>query len=348
MELIKARFEQMALDEAAKAGTSTSGKLPQPSRLPRPSVVALEEDAARLEEGEQLVFAPISLSPAARPPAVVVPEAAAAAQPSPAAAASGGGADAGASSPAGVEALALPQPPLSVTGKSGLVYTGWSTGRPHWRPRRWAIYLSESSTFETLALLTILTNCVTMAADYPIDLDGTPKKELLELLDMIFLGIYTFEMAVKMLAFGVHCGEGSYWFNGWAIFEGFIVFVSWTPFLPIPSMPKALQSVLRAFRALRVLRALFIIPGMKALVSSTLQCIPALAAVSSLWALVIWLMSIVGVQLFKGALHPRCALPGFESPPPSRFCVRRWRDGARPWAIGTQTRSSPWTTSAGC
>ena len=34
-------------------------------------------------------------------------------------------------------------------------------------------------------------------------------------------------MAIKMIAFGVHCGEGSYWFNGWAIFEGFIVCVSW-------------------------------------------------------------------------------------------------------------------------
>ena len=70
------------------------------------------------------------------------------------------------------------------------------------------------------------------------------------------------------------CGEGGYWCNGWAIFEGFIVFISWTPFLPLPTMPKSLMSVLRAFRALRVLRALFIIPGMKELIGSALQCIP--------------------------------------------------------------------------
>ena len=57
-------------------------------------------------------------------------------------------------------------------------------------------------------------------------------------------------MAVKMVAMGVHCGHGSYWDNSWAIFEGFIVFISWTPFLPIPSMPHALSSSLRACRAL--------------------------------------------------------------------------------------------------
>ena len=196
-----------------------------------------------------------------------------------------------------VSELKKPNPPQMVRGKSGLVYAGWSTGRPGWLLRRKAIELTESHTFEMFALATILANCVTMAADYPIDVDGTPKRAFLEACDIVFLGIYTFEMLVKMTAFGVHCGEGAYWFNGWAIFEGFIVFISWTPILPLPTMPKSLMSVLRSFRALRVLRALFIIPGMKDLVGSTLESIPALASVTTLWVLVVWLMSIIGVQV---------------------------------------------------
>ena len=72
--------------------------------------------------------------------------------------------------------------------------------------------------------------------------DAEPEKEFLELCDAVFLGIYSVEMLVKVIAYGVHCGEGSYWFNGWAIFEGFIVFVSWTPFLPLPTLPHSLQS----------------------------------------------------------------------------------------------------------
>ena len=57
-----------------------------------------------------------------------------------------------------------------------------------------------------------------------------------------------------------------------------------------------------------MLRALFIIPGLAALIESTLQALPALASVGALWALVIWMMMITGVQLFKGSLHTRCVL----------------------------------------
>ena len=63
--------------------------------------------------------------------------------------------------------------PCEVRGAGGDIYTGWSTGRPHTCVRRWAIFLKESSAFETLALGTILANCITMAADYPIDVEGT-------------------------------------------------------------------------------------------------------------------------------------------------------------------------------
>merc|ERR1712185_667849 len=100
-----------------------------------------------------------------------------------------------------------------------------------------------------------------------------------------------------MVAFGVtHCDASSWWHNGWALFEGIVVLVSWTPFLPIPTLPKGLLSILRAMRSLRVLRALFIIPGMKELIQSTMSAIPALASVTALWLLVIWMFAIVGVQ----------------------------------------------------
>ena len=44
----------------------------------------------------------------------------------------------------------------------------------------------------------------------------------------------------------------------------------------------------------------------------------------------------------------RCCRIRATSLPPSRCCAWRWSYGARPTAIGTQTRSIPWTNSAGC
>jgi hypothetical protein len=175
-----------------------------------------------------------------------------------------------------------------------------------------AIFLTESKSFEMVSLATICINCVVMAMDYPVAPGGPPNpaQEFLEECDRVFLVLYTAEMLLKMTAFGVmHLDATSWWCNKWALFEGIIVLISWTPFLSfLPTIPHGVLSVLRAMRSLRVLRALFIIPGMKELISSTLEAVPALASVAALWGLVIWMMSITGVQLFKGALHARCAL----------------------------------------
>ena len=175
-----------------------------------------------------------------------------------------------------------------------------------------AIFLTESRTFEMVSLATICVNCVVMALDYPVAPGGPPNpaQELLEECDRVFLVLYTAEMLLKMTAFGVgHLDATSWWMNRWALFEGIIVLISWTPFLSfLPTIPHGILSVLRAMRSLRVLRALFIIPGMKELIGSTLEAVPALASVAALWGLVIWMMSIAGVQLFKGTLHKRCAL----------------------------------------
>ena len=64
-------------------------------------------------------------------------------------------------------------------------------------------------------------------------------------------------------------------------------------------------------RVLRFLRALKMVPGMPALVESLLEVF-LLASVSVLTGFVFVVFGIVGIELFKGALHHRCALPGFE------------------------------------
>ena len=43
-----------------------------------------------------------------------------------------------------------------------------------------------------------------MAADWPIDEPGSSKRKILEACDGVFLAIYTAEMLVKIIAYGVH------------------------------------------------------------------------------------------------------------------------------------------------
>lgn len=78
-------------------------------------------------------------------------------------------------------ALATSNPPQVAQGPSGWVYHSTSLGclRPHHFPRRIAINVVESGPFDPLILITIMSNCTTMAWSSPMDEPGTWKQDFL-------------------------------------------------------------------------------------------------------------------------------------------------------------------------
>ena len=97
-------------------------------------------------------------------------------------------------------------------GRFGRVYSHLSCCwlRPSDEPRRWAILLVESRWMDPIVLMIILLNCFTLAWESPLDLPGTWKAMLIEELEWVFLWIFTLEMLLKMLAFGVWSSKNSY------------------------------------------------------------------------------------------------------------------------------------------
>ena len=67
------------------------------------------------------------------------------------------------------------------------------------------------------------------------------------------------------------------------------------------------MSAIRSVRALRPLRALKRVPGMPVLIGSILQSLPALGNVAALSGFLFLIFGIIGMNLFRGALHYRCA-----------------------------------------
>ena len=159
--------------------------------------------------------------------------------------------------------------------------------------------------------MTIVLNCVTMAMESPVNEKGTEQEQLLTQLDLIFLLVYSVELLLKAVAYGIGCAPGCFFVDPWAVFEGLIVIISWVPYV-FPSDQHGLQTAVRAFRALRVVLALLIVPGMKSLINAVLHSIPALASVATLAGFLLLTMGITGVQFFKGVLHRRCATAGIE------------------------------------
>jgi hypothetical protein len=161
-----------------------------------------------------------------------------------------------------------------------------------------------------IILLTILANCCTMAWQSPMDPCCTPKEDFINLCEWIYLYIFTFELMVKILAYGFLLHPGAYLRDAWCQLDFVVVSLAWMPIL-FPSMGN--YSVIRSVRALRPLRALKRVPGMPQMIAALMSAFPKLANVLALCAFIFLVFGIVGMELFKGALRSRCyAL----SPPP--------------------------------
>ena len=92
-------------------------------------------------------------------------------------------------------------------------------------------------------------------------------------------------------------------------------------------------------RALRPLRALRSLPGMPPLVQSILYSLPKLGNVVMLCAMLFVVAGTVGVELFMGALHYRCAAPGFDEAAASAA------SSSLPWGVDEQ---SPYARMHAC
>jgi hypothetical protein len=104
-------------------------------------------------------------------------------------------------------------------GRSGRkYYSSGSSISPYTQPRALAISIVESPVFEMFVNLVIVANCGCMAWDAP---SGIPpdQQKLIDDLDLAFLRIFTLEMVLRIFAYGLHCGQGGYLSDKWAVSE---------------------------------------------------------------------------------------------------------------------------------
>ena len=127
-----------------------------------------------------------------------------------------------------VSALSTSNPPAVVKGESGWIYHSTSLGclKPYHLPRRMAINVVESAVFDPFILLTIMVNCTTMAWSSPMDPPGTQKQEILAVLEWVYLYIFTFELTMKIIAYGFFFHKNSYLRDAWCQLDFVVVSAS--------------------------------------------------------------------------------------------------------------------------
>ena len=104
-----------------------------------------------------------------------------------------------------------------VRGPSGWLYDELSLGiwPPYEQPRRTCIHIIEFPGFETFIALTIFCNVATMAIQSPLDPPGTQRANFIDMLESVYLAIFTTELCLKVVAYGFVGHSHAYLRNSW-------------------------------------------------------------------------------------------------------------------------------------
>uniref|UniRef100_A0A915I6P9 Ion transport domain-containing protein n=1 Tax=Romanomermis culicivorax TaxID=13658 RepID=A0A915I6P9_ROMCU len=136
-----------------------------------------------------------------------------------------------------------------------------------------------------------------------------------------FMGIFTIECLLKIVAFGFILHKNSYLRSAWNILD-FIVVVSGIITAFPTGAPKSEGAVdeggglnLRIFRAVRVLRPLKLVsgvPSLQVVLKSILCAMAPLLQIAILVLFAIVVFAIVGLDFYKGAFHATCYITGTD------------------------------------
>lgn len=173
--------------------------------------------------------------------------------------------------------------------------------------RRLLLLIVENSLFDRFILLCILVNCVFLAIDDDPP-SGSYKANLLWTSELIFNIIYSIEMIIKLISWGLlFSGPYSYLRSPWNILDAVVVCGGWinTAFAQKGSSS---ISALRSLRLLKPLKAISSVPGMKVQVKALLSSIPSLLNVLALMTFLLFVFGILGMQLMGGKLRYRCVI----------------------------------------
>lgn len=132
----------------------------------------------------------------------------------------------------------------------------------------------------------IAVNAVMMGiATFDFVTENPSTDSAFELVDLIFLIIFTIELAFQLIYHGA-----ALFLDGWLVFDFIIIVVSWS-FSSV--------QIIRAFRIFRALRLITRVKVMKNLVLAVFSVMPRMAAIGLLLMLIFYIFAVMMTQLFK-------------------------------------------------
>ena len=161
--------------------------------------------------------------------------------------------------------------------------------------------------FDRAVLALICLSSITLAMDRPDLPDATV--DMLYYSDVVFTALFSVEVVVKLVTYGVVLHPGAYFRSTWNVLDFVVVAASITNI----AASQLEISWLKAFRMLRALRPLRMVSrneGMKIICNALLLSLRTIANVGVVLCFVWFMFALMGVQLFKGKMY-HCSDPDF-------------------------------------
>jgi len=152
--------------------------------------------------------------------------------------------------------------------------------------------------WDNFSLLIIISNSILILISQPND-PNSPSNQT----DTAYLFIYTFEMILKIFAFGFVFNEGSYLRDSWNVLDFGIITIGLVSFAisvsAISGNSATLSGLtgLRAFRILRPLRTVKKIPGLRSIMSTLFESMGALGDTVIVLLFFFLIFAIAGLQV---------------------------------------------------
>ncbi|XP_048587790.1 voltage-dependent P/Q-type calcium channel subunit alpha-1A isoform X2 [Nematostella vectensis] len=174
--------------------------------------------------------------------------------------------------------------------------------------RRFCKRIVESKPFEYFILLTILVNCILLAANSPLPADDKSDLNIkIESAEIYLLAIFCLEAVLKIIALGFALHPESYIRSGWNMLDFTVVI---TGLLSLPELNVGIDAgSLKALRAARVLRPLKLvsgIPSLQVVMKSIMCAMLPLLQICLLVGFVIIIYAIIGLEFLCGSFHYAC------------------------------------------
>eukprot|EP01052_Picozoa_sp_SAG31_P010292 SAG31_NODE_560_length_14088_cov_10.467010_1_plen_2416_part_00 len=193
----------------------------------------------------------------------------------------------------------------TIDGDSHLA--GLSCGMDTQHRLRRGVYRVISSVYaERFVLMCIAVQTVALALAIPGNISGMEEfQKVIARLNGFFLGVYTLEMLLRVVALGFIRGRFSYLRNVWNILDFFLVLAAWMVVV-IDALGEdgniVNPSLLRVLRCLRPLRT----AGFVTSVTAALSYWRHLLTIAAFMLFALALFGVMGIQMFGGALSQEC------------------------------------------